>query len=80
MADGLLSYIPNPAIWAFVANLVVASTVSLMTRPRREEELVGLVYSLTEKPKEGHLTWWQKPSTLAVVVLALAVLLNLVFA
>jgi SSS family solute:Na+ symporter len=68
------------AIWAFSANLVVASLVSLATKPRREEELVGLVYSLTEKPKEGHLTWWQKPSTLAIVVLAMAVLLNLVFA
>ncbi len=68
------------AIWAFGANLVVASAVSLATKPRREEELVGLVYSLTEKPKEGHLTWWQKPSTLAIVVLAMAVLLNLVFA
>ncbi len=68
------------AIWAFGANLVVAIAVSLATKPRREEELVGLVYSLTEKPKEGHLTWWQKPSTLAIVVLALAVLLNLVFA
>ncbi len=68
------------AIWAFSANLVVATVVSLATKPRREEELVGLVYSLTEKPKEGHLTWWQKPSTLAIVVLAMAVLLNLVFA
>ena len=68
------------AIWAFGANLVVASAVSLATKPRREEELVGLVYSLTEKPKEGHLAWWQKPSTLAIVVLAMAVLLNLVFA
>ncbi len=68
------------AIWAFGANLVIASAVSLMTKPRKQEELVGLVYSLTEKPKEGHLTWWQKPATLAIVVLALAVLLNLVFA
>ncbi len=68
------------AIWAFSTNLVIASAVSLMTKPRREEELVGLVYSLTEKPKEGHLTWWQKPSTLAIVVLVMLVLLNLVFA
>jgi SSS family solute:Na+ symporter len=68
------------AIWAFSANLVVGTVVSLMTRPRKEEELVGLVYSLTEKPKEGHLTWWQKPATLAIVVLVMLVLLNLVFA
>jgi len=68
------------AIWAFSANLVVATLVSLATAPRKETELVGLVYSLTEKPKEGHLTWWQKPATLAIVVLVMLVLLNLVFA
>jgi SSS family solute:Na+ symporter len=41
---------------------------------------VGLVYSLTPKPEEGHLSWYQKPATLAVAVLALLVVLNLVFA
>jgi SSS family solute:Na+ symporter len=68
------------AIWAFSVNLLVTTAVSLLTRPRDEKELAGLVYSLTDKPKEAHLAWWQKPVTLAIVVLALAVLLNLVFA
>jgi solute:Na+ symporter, SSS family len=54
--------------------------VSLATRPRQETELVGLVYSLTPKPAEGHLAWYQKPATLAVAVLAILVVLNLVFA
>ncbi len=68
------------AIWAFSVNLVVTTAVSLVTKARDEKELVGLVYSLTDKPKEGHLTWWQKPATLAIVVLVMLVLLNLVFA
>ena len=68
------------AIWAFGANLIITTAVSLVTEARDEKELVGLVYSLTEKPKEGHLAWWQKPSTLAIVVLVMLVLLNLVFA
>ena len=68
------------AIWAFGANLIITTVVSLVTEARDEKELVGLVYSLTEKPKEGHLAWWQKPSTLAIVVLVMLVLLNLVFA
>jgi SSS family solute:Na+ symporter len=68
------------AIWAFSVNLVVTTAVSLVTKARDERELVGLVYSLTEKPKEGHLAWWQKPATLAIVVLVMLVLLNLVFA
>jgi SSS family solute:Na+ symporter len=54
--------------------------VSLFTREREERELVGLVYSLTPKPEEQHMPWWKRPVTLAVVVLAMAVILNLIFA
>ena len=68
------------AIFAFSVNLVVTIAVSLVTKPRPESELVGLVYSLTPKPVEHHLTWYQKPATLAIVVLAMLIALNLVFA
>ena len=68
------------AIFAFTVNLVVTIVVSLATKPREETELVGLVYSLTPKPAEGHLSWYQKPATLAVAVLAILIVLNLVFA
>ncbi len=68
------------AIFAFTINLVVTIIVSKATKPRPEPELVGLVYSLTPRPVEGHLEWYQKPSTLAIIVLAMLVVLNLVFA
>jgi SSS family solute:Na+ symporter len=68
------------AIFAFTINLVVTIIISKATTPRPEPELVGLVYSLTPRPVEGHLEWYQKPSTLAIVVLAMLVVLNLVFA
>jgi SSS family solute:Na+ symporter len=68
------------AIFAFSVNLLVTIAVSLMTKPRDEHELVGLVYSLTPKPAEHHLSWYQKPATLAIAVLAMLVILNLVFA
>ncbi|HWZ52183.1 MAG TPA: sodium:solute symporter family protein [Granulicella sp.] len=68
------------AIFAFSVNLVVTILVSLATEARPEAELVGLVYSLTPKPVETHLSWWQKPMTLAIAVLVLLVALNLVFA
>jgi SSS family solute:Na+ symporter len=68
------------AIFAFSINLVVTIAISLVTKPRPEPELVGLVYSLTPKPVETHLSWYQKPSTLAVAVLAILIILNLVFA
>ena len=68
------------AIFAFTINLVVTIIVSMVTEPRPEPELVGLVYSLTPKPVEAHLEWYEKPATLAIAVLAMLVVLNLVFA
>jgi solute:Na+ symporter, SSS family len=68
------------AIFAFSVNFLVTIAISLVTKPRPEPELVGLVYSLTPKPVETHLSWYQKPATLAVAVLAILVILNLVFA
>ena len=68
------------AIFAFAVNFVVTILVSSATRPRPEPELVGLVYSLTPKPVETHLSWYQKPATLAIAVLAILIVLNLVFA
>ncbi len=68
------------AIFAFSVNLLVTIAVSLMTTPRPESELVGLVYSLTPKPVDLHLAWYQKPATLGIAVLGMLVLLNLVFA
>ncbi|HZY74128.1 MAG TPA: sodium:solute symporter family protein [Edaphobacter sp.] len=68
------------AIFAFTVNFAVTIVVSLATKPRAESELEGLVYSLTPKPAEGHLSWYQKPATLAVGVIAILIVLNLVFA
>jgi SSS family solute:Na+ symporter len=68
------------AIFAFSVNLLVAIGVSLFTEPIKESQLVGLVYSLTPKPIETHLAWYQKPMTLAGFVLGLLVIINLVFA
>jgi len=67
------------AIWAWVVCFVVTIAISLMTKPRPEKELVGLVYSLTEKPNEEHLAWYKRPAYLGAAVLAMAVVLNLVF-
>src|SRR5512146_1286700 len=57
------------AIFAWCTCFVVTIVVSLLTRPREEKELVGLVYSLTPKPEEEHHAWWGRPAVLAVIVL-----------
>ena len=68
------------AIFAFGTNFVIAVLVSLMTKPRPEEELVGLVRSLTKMPSHAHLPWWKRPEALAVAILVACVALNIFFA
>ena len=67
------------AIWAWSTCFLVTILVSLLTKPRDEKELVGLVYSLTDRPSEEHLSWYQRPVVLGAIVIAMSVLLNLVF-
>jgi solute:Na+ symporter, SSS family len=67
------------AIAAWVTCFVVTIVVSLMTRPRPEEELRGLVYSLTPKPTEGNVVWYERPTVIAGIVLAISLLLNIIF-
>ena len=67
------------AIFAWSTCFVVSILVSLMTRARDEKELVGLVYSLTKRPKEAHLPWYQRPAVLGVIVLAMTLVLNIIF-
>jgi SSS family solute:Na+ symporter len=67
------------AIFAWTTCFVITILVSMLTRPREDKELVGLVYSLTAKPKEGHLEWYQRPTTLGIIVIVLVVLLNIIF-
>ena len=68
------------AIFAFSVNMAVTMLVSVMTRPKPDAELVGLVYSLTPRHSTAHLPVYQRPAVLAGVVVALLVILNLVFA
>jgi SSS family solute:Na+ symporter len=67
------------AIYAWTTCFVVTIVVSLATAPRDERELVGLVYSLTERPKDEGGAWYSRPAVLGVVVLAMAAALNALF-
>ncbi len=67
------------AIDAFTMCLLVTIAVSLVTRPRPDKELVGLVYALTDKPRDSGLDWYMRPAILGVIVLAATAILNLVF-
>src|SRR5882757_9654183 len=67
------------AIYAWTTCFVITIVISLLTRAHDEKELTGLVYSLTERPTQEGLSWYQRPVVLAIVVLAATALLNIVF-
>ncbi len=67
------------AIWAWSCCFVVTILISLLTVPRNDEDLVGLVYSLTRRVRDGHLRWYATPAALGIGVLGLALILNIVY-
>jgi SSS family solute:Na+ symporter len=68
------------AIWAFTACFLATVCVSLATRQRKsDEDLAGLVYALTPRPKKENVPWHRQPAILGGAVLALTLILNLVF-
>jgi SSS family solute:Na+ symporter len=70
------------AIAAFVADAVVTVVVSMFTQPKPVEELQGLVYGMANIPEElseEEKAWYRKPSTLAIGVLAIVLVLSIIF-
>ena len=67
------------AIFAWTTCFLITVLVSLFTMPRRDEELSGLVYSLTPVPKDHGLPWYKQPGPLAWGVAAVTLVLNVVF-
>ncbi|GAB78838.1 solute:Na+ symporter, SSS family [Austwickia chelonae] len=69
---------------AFVVDLAVSVLVSLVTRPRPDEELRGLTYSLTPKedvvdPEEAQLPWYRRTLPMAGLAMGMVVVLNAMF-
>jgi SSS family solute:Na+ symporter len=67
------------AIWAFMSCIIVSIVISLLTRPKPEGELKGLVYSLTPKQVETERRWYYRPAALAALVLLTSLALNIIF-
>jgi SSS family solute:Na+ symporter len=70
---------------AFIVDIVVSVAVTLVTKPKPDEELVGLVYSLTPKSTRQHSStgedggWYRKPGLLAGIALVITIVLNFIF-
>lgn len=67
------------AIVAFTTCFILTIVISLFTRPHPKEKLVGLVYSLTPKPKVKDIAWYKRPVYMGIFILVLTLILNLIF-
>ncbi len=67
------------AIVAFSICLVVTFAVSMVTKPKTEEQLRNLVYGYTEMPPTEQVPWYKRPVPLAIVVMSVLVVFNILF-
>ena len=64
---------------SWTANFVTTILVSLVTKPKPEMELKGLVYSLTDKPVYHQNKWYLKIVPLSIILIIITILLNILF-
>lgn len=68
------------ASFAFIACFALTLGISLVTRRTKDnEQLKGLVYSLTPKVQEEGGSWILRPAVLGIILLAACVVLNYIF-
>jgi SSS family solute:Na+ symporter len=65
------------ALWSWIVCVAVTVVVSMLTEPKPDSELVGLVYGVTEIPHEGDMPLWQRPVFWAAVVATVFVIFNI---
>ncbi len=67
------------AWWAWLICAVVTVVISLFTKKKPKEELIGLVKGLTEEKHDAHLPFVKKPEFVAIISLIVLVILNIIF-
>ncbi|HTL18841.1 MAG TPA: Na+/galactose cotransporter, partial [Patescibacteria group bacterium] len=68
------------ASFAFTVCFTLTLVISLATaRTKTDEELKGLVYSLTPRIKTEEKEWYLRPSVVGIVLLLCCVVLNIIF-
>ncbi len=66
-------------LWSWIICVGVTVAVSLVTVPKPESELEGLVYGCTVVPSEQHVELWKRPIFWACIVGAVFLALNVIF-
>ncbi len=67
------------ALWSWVICVTVTVVVSLVTKPKPDNELEGLVYGLTKIPSEGQYPFYKRSIFWAGVVFAIFIAVNIIF-
>ena len=67
------------AIIAFATCFVISVAVSMVTTPRTDKDMEGLVYGLTKVPHDATAKWYERPAPLTILVIALLIVLNIWF-
>jgi SSS family solute:Na+ symporter len=67
------------AVYAFSAALLLTLFITLLTKKlKTDDELKGLVYSLTPKVQDDSKHWYQKPEVMAVIVGVILIILSII--
>jgi len=67
------------AWWAWLICFVVTIVISLFTKKKPKEELVGLVKGLTKENLNKDISFFKRPEFLALISLVVLILLNIYF-
>jgi SSS family solute:Na+ symporter len=67
------------ALWSWLVCFVVTIVISLLTKPKPDKELVGLVYGCTEIPSEEQVPLYERPAFWAIVIAVVFVILQVIF-
>ncbi|HZQ20295.1 MAG TPA: sodium:solute symporter family protein [Terriglobales bacterium] len=67
------------SLWSCCTCVVVTVLITLVTRPKPDSELVGLVYSLTPVAHEERTRFWHRPVVWGILALVLLVVLQIIF-
>lgn len=66
-------------LWSWIICVLVTVVISMITRPKPESELKGLVYGCTDIPTEAAVPLWRRPAFWAVIVALVFAILNILF-
>jgi solute:Na+ symporter, SSS family len=64
---------------SWTVNFFTTILVSLVTKPKSDDELRGLVYSLTPKPPKVQQPWYLRVGPLGLILLIITIILNIIF-